>query len=187
MSRSPPVMLNETTGNFHAWSEDGARFLTTAGTTVRVYSKAGVQESIVSLPTTAGLAATGDYLRTYQGDIPGYPLKIYRIGAGDIPVAEYAYYPSTIVVPTERAIAVIYYAQSQLEVIDLGGAEITRTEHKILRTTNGLAHIDGGLRWAVTTAGDAITQKGTLADPDAASIFGCPPARPEAALTSSAT
>ncbi|WP_437931423.1 hypothetical protein WMF37_19960 [Sorangium sp. So ce291] len=172
---APQTLTPAFSGNFHAWSADGARFLTTAGTTVRVYSKDAVQESIVYLPTTAGLAATGDYLWTYQGDIPGYPLKIYRIGGGNIPVAEYAYYPSTIVVPTERAIAVIYYAQSQLEVIDLGGAEITRTEHKILRTTNSLAHIDGGLRWAVTTAGNAIAQKGTLADPDATATFGCGP------------
>ncbi|WP_437759806.1 hypothetical protein [Sorangium sp. So ce1389] len=172
---SPQTLTPTFSGTFHAWSADGARFLTTAGTTVRVYSKAGVQESIVSLPTTAGLSATGDYLWTYQGDILGYPLKIYRIGGGSIPLAEYAYAPLTTVVPTERAIAVINYAQSKFDVIDLGGAEITRTEYTIARQTDSLAHIDGGLRWAVTTYGHTIAQKGTLADPDATTTFGCGP------------
>ncbi|KYF74866.1 hypothetical protein BE17_50785 [Sorangium cellulosum] len=172
---SPQTLTPAFSGAFHGWSADGARFLTTAGTTVRVYSKAGVQESIVYLPTTEGLSSTGDYLWTFQGRIPGYPLKVYRIGGGDIPVAEYAYSSATTVVPTERAIAVIDYARSKFEVIDLGGAEIKRTEHTIARETTSLAHIDGGLRWAVTAQGNTIAQKGTLADPDATATFGCGP------------
>ncbi|WP_437515680.1 hypothetical protein [Sorangium sp. So ce1099] len=180
---SPQTLTPTFSGTFHAWSADGERFLTTAGTTVRVYSKAGVQESIVFLPTTAGLSTTGDYLWTYQGNTPGYPLKIYRIGGGDIPVVEYSYSFAVTVVPTERAIAVINEPQSKFEVIDLGGAEITRTEHEIARETNSLAHIDGGLRWAVTTYGSTIAQRGTLADPDATATLGCGPSTLDASAS----
>ncbi|XXY49025.1 hypothetical protein WME91_54370 [Sorangium sp. So ce269] len=102
------------------------------------------------------VACSGSGPGTSTGNTLGSPLKIYRIGGGDIPVAEYAYGPGTTIVPTERAIAVINYPQSKFEVIDLGGAELTRTEHELARETNSLAHIDGGLRWAVTTFGNTM-------------------------------
>ncbi|WP_437730521.1 hypothetical protein [Sorangium sp. So ce1335] len=170
---SPPHLTPAFAGTFHAWSRDGARFLTTTGNTVRVYSRTGVQESIVNLPEIDNLAATGDYLWTHRSNWPGNPLKIYRIGGGRVPVAHYEYNSGTTVVPTERAIGVFNLSSTKIEVIDLGGSEITRTEHEVAVYPPMLAHIDGGLRWAIGTSAGVISQKGTVADPDATGTLGC--------------
>ncbi|XXX78791.1 hypothetical protein WMF30_08440 [Sorangium sp. So ce134] len=169
---SPPHLTPAFAGTFHAWSQDGERFLTTAGNTVRVYSKTGVQESIVNLPDIDNLAATGDYLWTYKEYYPGYPLKIYRIGGGNVPVAQYENRGGTTVVPTERAIGVFNSGSPKLAIIDLGGAEITRTEHEVAGHAHTLAHIDGSLHWVIAGPQGVIT-KGTADDPDATGTLGC--------------
>ncbi|WP_438010400.1 hypothetical protein WME89_18250 [Sorangium sp. So ce321] len=171
---SPPSITPAFAGTFHAWSQDGARFLTTTGNTVRVYSKTGVQESIVNLPEIDELAATGDYLWTHStSSFPGYPLKIYRIGGGNVPVARYESNGGATVVPTERAIGVFTSDSPKLAVVDLGGSEVTRTEHAVAVHDLTVAHIDGGLRWAVGSSPGAISQKGTVTDPDATGTLGC--------------
>ncbi|WP_437973827.1 hypothetical protein WMF11_34955 [Sorangium sp. So ce295] len=170
---SPPHLTPAFAGTFHAWSRDGARFLTTAGNTVRVYSRTGVHESIVNLPHIDNLAATGGYLWTYNPHILGNPLTIYRIGGGNVPVAQYEYRSGMTVVPSERAIGVFGTAPTKLEVFDLGGSEITRAEHEVTVYPPTVAHIDGGLRWAIGSSGGVILQKGTVADPDATGKLGC--------------
>ncbi|WP_437730512.1 hypothetical protein [Sorangium sp. So ce1335] len=174
---SPPHSTPAFAGTFHSWSQDGQRFLTTAGNTVRVYSKAGAMEAIVHLPSIEKLTAAGDYLWTHQDRYPDYPVTIYRIGGGNVPVAQYAYASNAVIVPTERAIGVMHDTPPTLEIIDLGGPEVTRTQHEIPGRSNSAMHIDGGLRWAVGNVGGAITQKGNLADPDTIGRLGCGAAR----------
>ncbi|XXY50956.1 hypothetical protein WME91_07400 [Sorangium sp. So ce269] len=170
---SPPHIAPGFAGTFHAWSQDGARFLTTAGNTVRVYSKTGVQESIVNLPEIDELGATGDYLWTHSTYAAGNPLKIYRIGGGNVPVAQYEYSDNDTIVPTERAIGVFNRASPELAVVDLGGSEVTMTEHEAAMYGSSVMHIDGALRWAIGGWQGLIEQKGTVADPDATGMLGC--------------
>ncbi|WP_437759324.1 hypothetical protein [Sorangium sp. So ce1389] len=170
---SPPHTTPVFAGNFHAWSQDGARFLTTAGNTVRVYSKTGVQESIVNLPEFYELGAIGDYLWTHSTYLPGHPLQIYRIGGGNVPVAQYEHSPNATIVPTERAIGVFERSSPELTVIDLGGSEVTATQHEAAMHGFSVMHIDGGLRWAIGGWRGLIEQKGTVADPDATGMLGC--------------
>ncbi|HTN82674.1 MAG TPA: hypothetical protein VL242_03290 [Sorangium sp.] len=170
---SPPHLGPGFAGTLHGWSQDGERFLTTAGSTVRVYSKTGVQESIVNLPEFYELGAIGDYLWTHSTYLPGHPLQIYRIGGGNVPVAQYEHNPNATIVPTERAIGVFERSSPGLTVVDLGGSEVTATEHETAIHGSSVIHIDGGLRWAIGSWQGLIEQKGTVADPDATGMLGC--------------
>ena len=75
-------------GTFSSWFSDGERFLTSTGTTVRVYSRLAAQLDIKGLPTVEELAGYGDYFWSAGG----YPrtLGIYRVGASATPAASYA-------------------------------------------------------------------------------------------------
>ncbi|XXT23625.1 hypothetical protein WME94_18980 [Sorangium sp. So ce429] len=171
---SPPHITPGFAGTLHGWSQDGERFLTTTGNTVRVYSKTGVQESIVNLPEFYELGAIGDYLWTRRTDSPHTPLQIYRIGGGNVPVAQYAADHSATFVPTERALGVIQRASPKLTIIDLGGSEVTATEHEAAVIHDpSVMHLDGRLRWAIGGWQGLIEQKGTVADPDATGTLGC--------------
>lgn len=46
-------------GQFSSWFVDGNRFFTTVGSAVWIYSSAGAQQQLVSLPTISGLAGEG--------------------------------------------------------------------------------------------------------------------------------
>jgi hypothetical protein len=74
-------------GTFHSWFADGARFFTTASTTVRVYSGDTVQQQgIVALSTTRNLAGYGTYFWTHVDNTPGYPLDIYSLADTSTPI-----------------------------------------------------------------------------------------------------
>ncbi|WP_438000726.1 hypothetical protein WMF26_13800 [Sorangium sp. So ce185] len=170
---SPLTVTPAFSGTFHSWFQDGGRFLTTTGTTVRVYSKAATQESIVNLPSTRHLGGTRDYFWTFEDDRPGYPLTIYRVGGGLVPAAEYAYGNAYTLVPNERAIGVLRREWPELDVIDLGGAEVTRSEHDMPMFYNSRIHIDQDLRWVASSAFGMISLKGILTDPEDAGLLGC--------------
>ncbi|WP_437742865.1 hypothetical protein WMF39_46320 [Sorangium sp. So ce1504] len=172
---SPPTVTPELSGSFHSWFQDGERFLATVGTTVRVYSKAAIQEGIVNLPSTTQLAGTRDYFWMLADDRAGSPLMVYRVGGGAVPVAEYpdrADYRYTFT-PTERALALLHKQASRLDIIDLDGPEVTLSEHVPPLVANAHVHIDQELRLAVSNVYGAISYKGTLTDPDSTGLLGC--------------
>ncbi|WP_437569304.1 hypothetical protein [Sorangium sp. So ce542] len=172
---SPPTVTPAFSGTFHAWFQDGERFLTTAGTTVRVYSKAAIQESIVNMSSIKHLAGTRDYFWSLADSTPGDPLVIYRVGGGAVPVAEYrerADYRYTFV-PTERALALLRQGEPRLDIVDLDGAEVTLSEHPLPLANNGRVYIDQDLRWAVSNGSGAIAHQGTLTDPEGSGLLGC--------------
>ncbi|WP_437991553.1 hypothetical protein [Sorangium sp. So ce145] len=172
---SPPTVTPELSGTFHSWFQDGERFLTTVGTTVRVYSKAGIQEGIVNLPSTKQLAGTRDYFWMLADNRADSPLMVYRVGGGAVPVAEYpdrADFRYTFA-PTERALALLRKQTSRLDIIDLDGPEVTLTEHAPPLVENASVHIDQDLRLAVSNVYGAISYKGTLTDPGGSGLLGC--------------
>ncbi|WP_437802715.1 hypothetical protein [Sorangium sp. So ce693] len=172
---SPPTVTPELSGTFHSWFQDGERFLTTVGTTVRVYSKAAIQEGIVNLPSLKQLAGTRDYLWMLADNRADSPLMVYRVGGGAVPVAEYpdrADYRYTFA-PTERALALLHTQSSRLDIIDLDGPEVTLTEHAPPLIQNTRVDIDKDLRLAVSNAYGAISYKGTLTDPEGSGLLGC--------------
>ncbi|WP_437723060.1 hypothetical protein [Sorangium sp. So ce861] len=172
---SPPTATPVFSGTFHSWFQDGERFLTTVGTTVRVYSKAGIQESIVNLPSTTRLAGTREYFWTLVNNRAGSPLQIYRVGGGAAPVAEYperADHRYTFM-PTERALALLRQGEPRLDIIDLDGAEVTLSEHQLPLADNLRVYIDQDLRWAVSNGLGVISHMGTLTNLDSSGLLGC--------------
>lgn len=86
-------------GAFHSWFLDGARFLTTLGTTVRVYAAdTATQQAITALPQLSQLTGQGDYfwISGWNGEAsmaifavadPSTPAAVYPIVGRTNPIA----------------------------------------------------------------------------------------------------
>ncbi len=113
-------------GSFHSWFQEGQRFFTAIGSTLRVYSMAGVQDAIVAMPTLAKLTGQGDYYWTF-----GTALTIYKVGNDSTPVATYPESSLTKIIGVEGSIGVVPYGESSLDIIQLGPNGISRTTEVI--------------------------------------------------------
>jgi hypothetical protein len=107
-------------GQFYGWFADGARFLTTLGTTVYIYSSAGVQQDSKTLSAFNLLGgAQGPWFWTWgEGDTQA--LNIYQVGASATPAFSATMFEPTIIAsgPTLGA----FSGNSGITVIDLSGA-----------------------------------------------------------------
>jgi len=108
-------------GQFNSWFLDGGRFLTNVSNTVWTYSNATVQQALVSLPTVQNLTGQGNWIWTYESNLPGYAFDIYPVG-GTTPAASYALNADTIVIPSGTTVAVLPYGAPSASVIDLSGS-----------------------------------------------------------------
>ena len=111
-------------GTFSGWFSDGERFLTSTGTTVRVYSRLAAQLDIKALPTVEELAGYGDYFWSAGG----YPrtLAIYRVGASATPAASYTMVSSGVLHSGSEIAA--FPSIDELSRIDLSGVTPVRTD-----------------------------------------------------------
>jgi hypothetical protein len=118
-------------GYFHSWFIDGQRYLTYTGTTVWIYSLAGVQEGLVSLPTIDNLQGQGNWISTFKNSgrlPPPYTLDIYAIGASS-PTASYtATSPLDVVTPSGSMLALFSYLLGSGSIIDLSGSTPVKTD-----------------------------------------------------------
>lgn len=103
-------------GQFYSWFTDGARFLTTLGSSVFIYSSAGVQEDSKTLGAFDQLGGVqGPWFWTYASPT----LNIYQVGASATPAFSGTFLESTIAAsgPTLGILS-----GNQITVIDLSGA-----------------------------------------------------------------
>lgn len=107
-------------GSFHSWFDDGARFFSAVGTNVWVYAKDGTQQQFIALPTIERLTGQGARFWTFQGNTPGYPLRIYSVGNAAGPDLTKNLSTLTTVVGGGDRILAIAYGTPSLEVIELG-------------------------------------------------------------------
>jgi len=106
-------------GAFHEWFRDGERFLTHAGNTVFVFSRAAVQQDISALPTIEGLAGMGNWF--WINPATG-PLRLYAVGNSATPAATYPTSTLSQVFASGNTLAWFPYGDPALQVIDLSGA-----------------------------------------------------------------
>lgn len=113
------------TGTFHSWFEDGARFFTAAGNTLRIYSNATVEADVANLaafPTK--LAGFGNW---YHGELQN-ELKIWAVGSAGVTAANYPLGTVDQVRGTGNTLALLPYQIPQMSVIDLAGAAPVKTD-----------------------------------------------------------
>jgi hypothetical protein len=119
-------------GAFAGWFLDGERFFTTAGNTVRVYSRAGAQLDIAVLPSVSGLGGNGEWYWTTTSALenPG-ATRVYRVGSAGTPAATYLRSSfSTNVVGSGSPLALLGFDTQgrQISVVDLSGVTPVRTD-----------------------------------------------------------
>lgn len=115
-------------GQFHSWFLDGARFLTNEQNTVWVYSSAGSQQAVVSLPSIENLTGQGNWVWTYAASTPGYPGNIYAIGS-ETPALTFSGAASSAAVASGNTFAILAYGAGQLSVYDLSGSAPSRSDY----------------------------------------------------------
>ncbi len=122
-SVSPPF-----SGEFHSWFLDGEQFITNLSNTVWIYSKAGVQQTVVQFAAIDGLAGERNWLWTYS-DLGG-SLAIYSVGSAT-PVVVYGIGILAKVIPSGTTIGVLSYGAGAASVIDLSGQNPSKTDYTL--------------------------------------------------------
>jgi hypothetical protein len=112
-------------GLFNSWFLDGERFLTNVSNTVWTYSKAGIQQSLVTMPSVENLTGQGDWVWTYGSNV----LNIYAIGS----TSAAASYPLVVefVKGSGTTIGAIPNGGAAISVIDLSGSSPTKVDHDL--------------------------------------------------------
>jgi hypothetical protein len=137
-------------GTFHSWFVDGARFLTTISSTVRVYSGASVtQENIFTLPTVPtldNLTGQGDHVWTF-GTL-SYALDIYDLSDPSAPAASYDYDVYDRPFAAGNVIGVVKHGLPTIDIIELGPA-ITQSSVEAPGYEHHLFTADDAGNWAI--------------------------------------
>jgi len=98
-------------GQFRSWFGDGARFITSLGSTVWIYSNAVVQEDFKNPVSAQSFGGLGNWFWTYS------PVTIYQVGASSSPVLTTTGGQEEI--PSSSTIGLV--SDTQVSVIDLSG------------------------------------------------------------------
>lgn len=114
-------------GQFHSWFSDGQRFLANLSTNVWIYSRAGAQEALFSLPTIENLAGQGRWIWTFGEHTRGNPLALYAIDGGGTPAVIYPLEAFTRVIPSGTTLGIVFY-DPRVSIIDLSGDVPARTD-----------------------------------------------------------
>ena len=114
------TMTSAFNGQFSAWFIDGTSFLTTQGTTVRVYSSASVQQNILTVSGIISLGGEGQWFWTCA--TPGV-VNVYAVGTGGSPPPAYSYLlGSGTVIGSGTTLGLLPTDTAEVTVVDLSGA-----------------------------------------------------------------
>ncbi len=114
-------------GTFHSWFRDGDHFFSNVASTVRIYSKAGVSQAIVALPTLDRLTGQGTVFWTHRTSTPGYPLDIYTLANPSTPTKSYALKVLSAVYQAADVLGVVHYGEPVLDIVKLTEAGMPMT------------------------------------------------------------
>jgi hypothetical protein len=151
-------------GQFNSWFQDGARFLTSVGNTVWVYSADGAtQQDLRMLPTVSGLTGQGSWFWTYNAA----QITIYKVGASGSPAATFTVgslyvppvpYGMTIGALEDHSGGSPVTVTGVVHVIDLSGASPVMTDYTTPTYRNVAYAATSRSQWLVGNA------NGTLLD-----------------------
>jgi hypothetical protein len=138
-------------GQFTSWFPDGSRFISTAGSTVLVYSKDAIQQgSLTSLPAGRQATGQGNWMWAYSNT--GNTLNVYPANQSDpAPTAMFAIPPLSAGVASGTAVAVFNPTSNAVSIIDLSGATPTKTDFTTPRQSGfGFAAVSAS-QWVTGT------------------------------------
>lgn len=142
-------------GTFGGWFSDGERFLTTTGTTVRVYSRQAAQLDIKALTTVEELAGYGDYFWSVGGS--PRTLGIYRVGASATPAATHTAQHGIAHSGSEVAV----FGAGAVGRVDLSGTTPVRTDFTAPSETLTSFAVDPSGHWLIGTRSGELTDETT--------------------------
>jgi Putative Ig domain len=151
-------------GTFNSWFSDGARFLTSLGTTVWTYSSTATQQDITQVSTVSYLAGEGNWFWTFD---PAGPLNVYQVGASTSPAFS-ANFSSTdsLIFPSATTLGLTAQGSGQVTVIDLSGSTPASATYTV-----PTAYVES---YAATTAAAWFTGNSYGVVLDGASLSGQP-------------
>ena len=153
-------------GTFASWFREGSRFLTTAGTTVTVYSSDSVQQDISVLPSLTNLQGQGNWFWTAT---PG-TLNIYAVGNSSAPSATYALDSTRHVAAGNNSLAILSDSGGEISIIDLAGASPSRADYSSALNRLSAYGASSATDWAFGTDWGALL--GELSGPSQRYSYG---------------
>ncbi len=147
-------------GTFSSWFVDGARFLSTAGTTVWVHSVAAVQQAIVSLPSVQNLGGEGNWIWTFQ--VSGtYPVTVYPVGSST-PALTFDGTASSTIVPSGETLGILSDGLPQLTVLDLSGSVPAENDYTVPIANTTAYAASSADQWVVGNSSGALLDGASL-------------------------
>ena len=145
-------------GEFASWFLDGERFLTSVGTTVRVYSQAVLLEDLATLPTLASLAGQGAWFWiTRNGNV-----QLFAVGASATPTATYTYDVFTKAVGSGTQLAIISSTVGRVRLVDLATATPTSVEYDVPHGALSIFGANAGGQWLLGNSLGVVLEGSTL-------------------------
>jgi hypothetical protein len=114
-------------GTFSSWFLDGSRFITTAGTTVLVYSPASALQATMVFSSAASFVGQGNWIWSVAGF--GGELQIFPVATSSAPVASLTIATAWSEEPSGTTLAVENGYPTGFEVIDLSGSSLSETPY----------------------------------------------------------
>jgi Putative Ig domain len=163
-------------GTFASWFTDGGRFITVAGTTVLVYSSAGVQQGTFTGVNAIEMAGQGNWLWISSSGTGVSVLNIYpATGTNPAPAATYTFSATASPEPTASGLTIGVQDASagSVSVIDLSGATPVRTDYP---GRPGLQLVTGGpgAPYAAVSASQWVFGSGTGVVVDGTTLASTP-------------
>ncbi len=139
------------TGTFDGWFDDGERFFTRAGSTLRVFSRQSVELDSATLASSVRVAGSGNWYHSTNGN-----LSIWTVGSAGVASATYTVGSLGRIQGTGNTLAIIPYQIPSISVIDLSGASPVKTDYV---TPVAALTLFAGLsasEWIFTSTGGAM-------------------------------
>ena len=121
-------------GTFYKWFTDGHRFFSNQGNTVWVYSNAGLQQSLVSLPTISQLGGMGNWVwimtSVATGTAIDYTLQIYTVGSSS-PAKTFDLGSLDNVMSSGTTLGIWSAGPARISIVDLSGNSPAKADFSI--------------------------------------------------------
>lgn len=153
-------------GTFQSWFGDGGRFITNTASAVWIYSSAGAQQQLISLPSTNNLAGVGSWFWSTSTAMVGSTyqdaLQIYQVG-NSTPAATFNFPSgSTYVLSATTLASFDGDNPGQVNLIDLSGPAPVQTTATLPIPLPGVLAAASSTQWVFGNDSGALIDGSSL-------------------------